>query len=76
MQDSDGDLFTTVVNYGGYIGDLCSGALYFLTAWLGYEQGILPGAGPDYGTKFLVCAGLLNILAMVDVYDIATGEKE
>jgi hypothetical protein len=29
----------------------------------------------DYGTKFLVCAGLLNILAMVDAYEIASGEK-
>lgn len=71
-----GDLFTTVVNYGGYIGDLCNGSLYFLTTWLGYQQELMAGAGPDYGTKFIVCAGLLNVLAMVDVYDIATGEKE
>jgi hypothetical protein len=30
----------------------------------------------DYGTKFLVAAGLLNVLAMVDAYEIAKGEKE
>ena len=29
----------------------------------------------DYGTKFLVSAGLLNVLAMVDVYEIAAGKK-
>ena len=29
----------------------------------------------DYGTKFIVCAGLLNILAMVDAYEIASGRK-
>ena len=70
-----GDLFTTVVNYGGYIGDLASGALYFVATWLGYQQPILASPVADYGTKFLVCAGLLNILAMVDAYEIAVGDK-
>lgn len=70
------DLFHTVVNYGGYFGDLCNGALYFLAGWLGYHQEMLPGAMPDYGTKFLVCAGLLNLLAVIDVYEIATGAKK
>jgi hypothetical protein len=70
-----GDLFTTVVNWGGYIGDLATGALYFLANWLGYEQPQLASAVADYGTKFLVCAGLLNILAVIDAYEIAVGEK-
>jgi hypothetical protein len=30
----------------------------------------------DYGTKFLVAAGLLNVLAMVDAYEIATKKKD
>ena len=30
-----GDLVTTVVNYGGYVGDLATGLLYFLASWLG-----------------------------------------
>ena len=30
----------------------------------------------DYGTKFLVAAGLLNVLAMVDTYEIASGKKD
>ncbi len=75
FEPQSGDLFTTVVNYGGYVGDLASGALYFVATWLGYQQPILPSAVADYGTKFLVCAGLLNILAMVDAYEISVGEK-
>ena len=75
FEPQSGDLFTTVVNYGGYIGDLASGALYFLATWLGYEQPVLASPVADYGTKFLVCAGLLNILAMVDAYEIAVGDK-
>ena len=73
---SSGDLFTTIMNYGGYFGDLCNGSLYFLTVWSGYEQGVLPGAVHDYGTKFMVCSGLLNLLAVVDVYEIAAGRKQ
>ena len=70
-----GDLFTTVVNCGGYIGDLATGALYFLAKWLGYHQEQLATAAADYGTKFLVCAGLLNILAIVDAFEISVGQK-
>ena len=70
-----GDLFTTVVNCGGYIGDIAVGILYFLAKWLGYNQVQLATATADYGTKFLVCSGLLNILAIVDTFEISTGEK-
>lgn len=70
-----GDLFTTVVNCGGYLGDVATGALYLLATVLGYDQPRLASAVADYGTKFLVCAGLLNILAMIDAYEIAVGEK-
>ncbi len=75
FEPSHGDLFTTVMTYGGFIGDLCNGLLYFVTVGLGYEQDTIPGAVHDYGTKFIVCAGLLNLLAMVDVYEIASGKK-
>jgi hypothetical protein len=70
------DLLTMVIYYGGFVGDLMSGLLYFLTVWLGYNQPDVAGHVHDYGTKFLVAAGLLNVLAMVDVFEIATGQKE
>ena len=71
-----GDLLTTVIYVGGFIGNLMSGLLYFLTVWLGYSQVDVAGAVHDYGTKFLVAAGLLNVLAMVDAFEIATGKKD
>jgi hypothetical protein len=71
-----GDLLTTLINYGGFLCDMASGALYFGAAMLGYSAPDLPGDVHDYGTKFLVTAGLLNILAMVDSYEIATGKKD
>ena len=76
FQPEGGDLLTTVIYYGGFIGDLLAGILYFLTVWLGYSQPDLPGHVHDYGTKFLVAAGLLNLLAIVDAYEIATGRKD
>jgi hypothetical protein len=71
-----GDLLTTVIYVGGFLGNLMSGILYFLTVWLGYSQPDIAGHVHDYGTKFLVAAGLLNVLGIVDVYEIATRQKE
>jgi len=76
FQPQSGDLLTTVIYYGGFIGDLMSGLLYFVTVWLGYAQPDVAGHVHDYGTKFLVAAGLLNVLAMVDAFEIATGKKD
>ncbi len=70
-----GDLLTTVIHTGGFIGDLCSGVLYLLTTWLGYAQPDMAGAVHDYGTKFLVAAGLMNVLAIMDAYEIAVGKR-
>jgi hypothetical protein len=71
-----GDLFTTLIYCGGYIANLASGVPYLFAKWLGYSEPDMAGHVVDYGTKFLVCAGLMNILAMVDVFEIATGKKD
>jgi hypothetical protein len=75
FQPQTGDLLTTLINTGGFVGDICSGLLYLLSVWLGYAQPDTAGAVHDYGTKFLVTAGLLNVLAMVDAFEIAAGRK-
>ncbi len=76
FQWQTGDLLTTVIYCGGFLADLMSGILYLCSAWFGYNQPDMAGHVHDYGTKFLVAAGLLNILAMVDAYEIATGKKD
>jgi hypothetical protein len=70
-----GDPLTIIIYCGGFLGDLSAGLLYMMAIWLGYAQPEVAGQVHDYGTKFLVTAGLLNILAMVDVYEIAVGKK-
>lgn len=76
FEPQTGDLLTTVIYVGGFIGNLASGLVYLMTVWLGYTQPDVAGHVHDYGTKFLVAAGLLNILAMVDAFEIAVGRKE
>jgi hypothetical protein len=76
FQPQGGDLLTVIIYYGGFLGDLASGLLYFLSVWLGYSQPDVAGHVHDYGAKFLVAAGLLNVLAMVDAYEIAIGKKD
>lgn len=75
FEPQTGDLLTTVIYVGGFIGNLASGFLYLLTVWFGYAQPDVAGHVHDYGTKFLVGAGLLNVLAIVDAYEIAVGRK-
>ena len=71
-----GDLLTTVIYCGGFVGNVLAGLPYFFSVWLGYAQPDIAGHVHDYGTKFLVAAGLLNLLGMVDAFEIATGSKD
>ena len=71
-----GDLLTLVIYCGGFVANLLSGLPYIVTKLLGYSQIDLPGHVHDYGAKFLVGAGLLNLLAIVDAFEIATGKKD
>ena len=75
FQPQGGDLLTMVIYYGGFLAHVCTGAPYFLAVAFGYNQPDVAGHVYDYGSKFLVGAGLLNILAMVDVYELAKARK-
>ena len=76
FEPTTGDLLITLINVGGYIANNMTGIPYFLATWLNYNQPDVAGHVHDYGTKFLVGAGLLNILGIVDAWEIATGQKD
>ena len=59
----------------GFVGDLGAGALYGLARILGWGQAPVLIAVADYGTKFIVVAGLLNVVAAVDAHSLANGRK-
>ena len=71
-----GDVLSRLIQYGGFIGDLAAGLPYLVVRWLGYFPPDLAGHNPDYGSKLIVAAGLLNILAMVDAYEINSRQKD
>lgn len=58
-----------------FIGDLGNGLLYVLARTFGLGQAPVELATADYGTKFMVVAGLLNLVAAVDANSLATGRK-
>jgi hypothetical protein len=60
----------------GFIGDVGAGALYIVSKGLDAGTGNIARATADYGTKYLIVAGLLNIISAVDAYHIAIGKKQ
>ena len=59
----------------GFAGDLGGGLLYALGRALDLGHGAVQVATADYGTKFTVVAGLLNVISAVDAHNIRIGRK-
>jgi|ERR1700684_1842400 hypothetical protein len=59
----------------GFVGDVGAGGLYIVTLAMDWGQGAIAFATADYGTKFMIVAGLLNFIAVADAYHIAIGKK-
>ena len=55
--------------------DLGIGVPYFIAGALGFGAGDVRAVTYEYGNAFLVVAGLLNTLVVIDAYDIAMGRK-
>ncbi|HWG38268.1 MAG TPA: DUF6677 family protein [Terriglobales bacterium] len=60
----------------GWLGDFCAGGLYFVTRLVGGGAGNPYQVTGDYGTVFLIAAGLLNLLAASDARDVYLGRKK
>ena len=60
----------------GFIGNVGAGAFYIVTLAQDWGQGAIAFATADYGTKFMIVAGLLNFIAVADAYHIAIGKKQ
>jgi hypothetical protein len=59
----------------GFVGDVGAGGLYIVTLAMDWGQGAIAFATADYGTKFMIVAGLLNFIAVADAYHVAIGKK-
>ena len=54
---------------------LGNGWPFFVSKLIGAGQGIVTAASYEYGCTFVIVAGLLNMLVVLDAYDIALGRK-
>jgi hypothetical protein len=54
---------------------LGNGLPYFLARMMQLGQGVVTAASYEYGNTFLIVSGLLNMLVVIDAYDIALGRK-
>jgi len=59
----------------GFVGNVGAGLLYFITLSKDLGAGAIAHATADYGTKYLIVAGLLNFISAADAYHIAIGKK-
>jgi len=59
----------------GYFGELCVGVAMPVARFFGYTGGNPLFVSADFGTAYLVAAGMLNTLSILDTYDIAMGRK-
>jgi hypothetical protein len=59
----------------GFAGDVGAGLLYAIGRILDLGHGAVQIATADYGTKFVVVAGLLNFISAVDAHNLRIGRK-
>jgi hypothetical protein len=56
-------------------GDLGNGLLYFVGRMMGLGTEPEQVTTADWGSRFIVVAGLLNVIAAVDAHNLRTGRK-
>ena len=66
-----GDPFGTL----GFLADAGTGIFYYLSRFFEAAGPDVSRAAGDYGTRFIAAAGVVNLLAMLDTIEIATGRR-
>ena len=58
------------------VAELGVGVSYFVVDLMGWGDGEVTSVTHEYGKTFLIVAGLMNMLIVLDVFDIAVGRKQ
>ena len=64
------------LSYLATLATMGSGIPYFVLRYGLHYEGEQVAPGFEYGTAFLITAGLMNLLLVLDVWDIGSGRKE
>ncbi len=76
----DGGLYTLATSRGSWLrvmasyASMGSGFLYFLASRIGAAGDVVSNTF-EYGSTFILTAGLMNLLLVLDCYDIANDRK-
>jgi TM2 domain-containing membrane protein YozV len=74
----DGMLHTgaqDILDILGLVGDLGNGLMFFVSRMMGLGGDPVQTTVANYGSNFIVVAGLLNVIAAVDAHNLRTGRK-
>jgi hypothetical protein len=66
-----GDPFGTL----GFLADAGTGIFYYFSRFFEAAGPDVSRAAGDYGTRFIAAAGVVNVLAVLDTIEIATGRR-
>jgi len=66
-----GDPFGTL----GFLADAGTGVFYYFSHFFEAAGSDVSRAAGDYGTRFIAAAGVVNVLAVLDAIEIATGRR-
>lgn len=75
----DGKLFSLERGFFGllrFVADAAVGLPFIVGKILGWGAGNIRSAGYEYGNTYLFTAGLINMLLILDTFDISQGKKE
>jgi hypothetical protein len=64
-----------ILEFLALAGDLGNGLVYVFCRMFGFGADQVQVTTADYGTRFIVVAGLLNVIAAVDAHNLRTGRK-
>ena len=59
----------------GFLSDVSTGVLYYFSRFFEAAGPDVSRAAGDYGTRFIAAAGVVNLLAVLDAIEIATGRR-
>lgn len=71
LAEAQGSMLNTLAS----LGSMGSGALYFIAKAMG-PHGSISSPTFEYGRMFTLSAGLMNLVLVLDCYDIAVGRKQ
>jgi hypothetical protein len=64
------------LSYLAAFANLGSGILFFAARFAHLGEGVVTAVSWEYGNTFLLTAGMMNLLLVLDTHDIAAGRKD